>query len=61
MRRINLKCLTEAEKNVVILRYGLNDNQPRTLLEVSSVLGITRERARQLENKAIIKLRNSSI
>ena len=58
MKQINLDCLTEKERIVIQLRCGLNDNQPKTLLEVSKILGITRERVRQLESKAISKLRN---
>ena len=49
--------LPEMEKKVIRLRYGLDDNKPKTLLEVGNELGITREKVRQLEDKAIKRLR----
>ena len=52
--------LPELEQKVIRLRYGLDDNQPKTLLEVGKILGITRERVRQLEMKAIEKLREAN-
>ena len=49
--------LTDRERRVLELRYGLLDNHPRTLEEVGKVFGVTRERIRQIEAKAIKKLR----
>lgn len=51
--------LTSKEKKVLELRYGLKDNQGRTLEEVGKILNLTRERIRQIEKKALRKLRNS--
>lgn len=48
--------LTDKEENVLRLRFGLNDQTPMTLEAISKVLGITRERVRQIQNKAIYKL-----
>jgi RNA polymerase primary sigma factor len=49
--------LTQREADVLRLRYGLSDNHERTLAEVGKELGISRERARQLEAEAMRKLR----
>ncbi|MNC93903.1 RNA polymerase sigma factor SigA [compost metagenome] len=49
--------LTQREADVLRLRYGLADNHERTLAEVGKELGISRERARQLEAEAMRKLR----
>lgn len=51
------KYLTPREEKVIRLRFGLDDGQPRTLEEVGEIYGITRERIRQVEAKAIRKLR----
>jgi RNA polymerase primary sigma factor len=51
--------LPERERTVLELRYGLNDGQRRTLEEVGRSLGITRERARQIEGEALRRLRVS--
>jgi RNA polymerase primary sigma factor len=53
-----LKTLTEREEKVLRLRFGLGDGYPRTLEEVGSVFNVTRERVRQIEAKAIRKLRH---
>lgn len=53
-----LRELTDREARVLELRYGLLDNHPRTLEEVGKEFGVTRERIRQIEAKAIKKLRH---
>ncbi len=55
-----LKTLTEREEKVLRLRYGLDDGCPRTLEEVGQLFLVTRERIRQLEVKALKKLRHPS-
>lgn len=52
-----LKCLTLKEAAVIRLRFGLDCGQERTLEEVGKILGVTRERVRQLEFRALKKLR----
>ncbi len=49
--------LTEREQLVLRLRYGLDDDQPRTLEEVGREIGVTRERVRQIEHEALGRLR----
>ncbi|MFW6012857.1 MAG: sigma-70 family RNA polymerase sigma factor [Candidatus Bipolaricaulota bacterium] len=55
------KELTDREKHILKLRYGLEDYQPRTLEEVGEVFDISRERVRQLQNRAIKKLQKPEI
>ena len=55
-----LDTLTPREKKVLQLRFGLNDGRARTLEEVGNVFGVTRERIRQIEAKALRKLRHPS-
>ncbi|HSF87511.1 MAG TPA: sigma-70 family RNA polymerase sigma factor [Acidimicrobiia bacterium] len=55
-----LTLLDERERMVVILRYGLQGHQPRTLSDVGKELGVTRERVRQIEHRALSKLRHPS-
>jgi RNA polymerase primary sigma factor len=54
-----LEELTEREQRVLNLRYGLSDGQHRTLEEVGKAIGMTRERARQIEAEAMRRLRSS--
>lgn len=53
-----LQDLKEREKQVIVLRFGLLDGHPRTLEEVGKEFNVTRERIRQIEAKALRKLRN---
>ena len=53
-----LSSLTEREEKVLRLRFGLGDGYPRTLEEVGSVFNVTRERVRQIEAKALRKMRH---
>ncbi len=53
-----LETLTERERKVLKLRFGVNDGYPRTLEEVGSIFSVTRERVRQIEAKALRKLRH---
>ena len=53
-----LQDLKERERQVIILRFGLEDGHPRTLEEVGKEFNVTRERIRQIEAKALRKLRN---
>ena len=55
-----LSTLTEREEKVLRLRFGLDDGQCRTLEEVGQIFGVTRERIRQIEAKALRKLRHPS-
>ncbi len=52
-----LRSLTPREREVIELRFGLKDGQPRTLEEVARAYGITRERIRQIEARGLLKLR----
>ena len=55
-----LDTLTEREQKVLKLRFGLVDGRPRTLEEVGKEFNVTRERIRQIEAKALRKLRHPS-
>nr|WP_307776165.1 RNA polymerase sigma factor RpoD [uncultured Cetobacterium sp.] len=55
-----LKTLSSREEQVLIFRYGLNDGAPKTLEEVGKIFKVTRERIRQIEVKALRKLRHPS-
>ena len=54
------KVLSKREKTIIRLRYGLDDSHPRTLEEVGKEFNVTRERIRQIEAKALRKLRHPS-
>jgi len=53
-----LNSLTEREKKILVLRFGISDSCPRTLEEVGKVFKVTRERVRQIEAKALKKLKH---
>lgn len=53
-----LGTLTDREKKILVLRFGITDGAPRTLEEVGNVFKVTRERVRQIEAKALKKLRH---
>jgi RNA polymerase primary sigma factor len=55
-----LESLSERERKVIELRFGLLDGHPRTLEEVGREFGVTRERIRQIESKTLCKLRHPS-
>ena len=55
-----LDTLTDREQQVLRLRFGLDDGRARTLEEVGKVFNVTRERIRQIEAKALRKLRQPS-
>jgi RNA polymerase primary sigma factor len=54
-----LEDLPERERQVLELRYGLEDDKPRTLREIGEIMGLSRERVRQLESRALAELRRS--
>jgi len=55
-----LETLTERERKILILRFGLEDGTPKTLEEVGAIFKVTRERVRQIEAKALKKLKHPS-
>lgn len=55
-----ISTLKPKEQEVILLRYGLKDGQPKTLEEIGDIFGVTRERIRQIESKALTKLRRPS-
>ena len=52
----SMDSLTERERQVLRLRFGFEDDRPRTLEEAGQFFGVTRERVRQIESKALKKL-----
>ena len=57
MRRV-IATLDDREQNVIRLRYGLDDGQPRTLDQIGRQFGLSRERVRQIEREVMVKLRD---
>ncbi|MEC1177189.1 sigma-70 family RNA polymerase sigma factor [Metasolibacillus meyeri] len=53
-----MDCLTDREENILRLRFGLDDGKERTLEQIGDIFGVTRERIRQIEAKALRKLRD---
>jgi len=53
-----MRSLSDRERTVLKLRFGLDDGHPRTLEEVGKVFNVTRERIRQIEAKALRKLKH---
>jgi len=64
MRRLHLidalRILEEGEQQVLMMRFGLDGGEPRTLSDVGKIFNLTRERVRQIEGRAISKLRHPS-
>ena len=58
---LDLDKLKERERTVIILRFGFVDGQARTLEEIATIFDVTRERVRQIQEKALRKLRHPSI
>jgi DNA-directed RNA polymerase sigma subunit (sigma70/sigma32) len=56
-----LSVLDERERRIIELRYGLDRGEPRTLEEVGEMFELTRERIRQIESKALSKLRHPAV
>ena len=52
--------LSEKERQILSMRFGLGDDNPRTLREIGEALGISRERVRQIENQSLTKLRRGA-
>ncbi len=61
LKQLLHEVLTDRERRVVQLRYGLEDYHPRTLNEVGKVFGISRERVRQIQKQAINKLKSPQV
>ena len=59
LQQMFAKYLTERERKILVLYYGLDDGEEMTLEEIGSLLGVTRERIRQIRNRAFEKLRQS--
>lgn len=59
--RQSMADLNDRDRQIIVLRYGLDDNEPKTLGEVADALGLSRERVRQIEDRAIRTLRREAI
>ena len=55
-----LNSLSERERNVIIMRYGLHNTRPLSLKEVGDIYGLTKERIRQIEKKVLFSMKNDS-
>lgn len=53
-------CLTAREKQIIEMRYGINGHSRKTLQQIGDIFGICRERIRQIERKALRKLKHRS-
>jgi RNA polymerase primary sigma factor len=60
LERMFEKYLTERERKILVLYYGLDDGEEMTLEQIGELLGVTRERIRQIRNRAFDKLRSST-
>lgn len=59
--RQSMADLSDRDRQIIIMRYGLDDNEPKTLGEVADALGLSRERVRQIEDRAIRTLRREAM
>lgn len=59
--KASMQNLNERDREIIILRYGLADNEPKTLGEVAEKLGLSRERVRQIEERAVGVLRKAAL
>jgi len=50
--------ITDSERKIINYRYGLDGNEPKTLEQISAIMGLSKERIRQKENRALLKLKN---
>ena len=57
IRKIIDSTLKDREANIIRMRFGIDDNESKTLDEIGKVLGITRERVRQIEGRALNKIK----